>query len=167
MPRKPSWYNDLDAIIDALERFPRPVVDRATVEQLLGVGRRRAQQILAPCTTERIGANALADRRELITRLRRLAAGEEASYEQRRRQKVACAIDEFRRTRLEKPHLLVEAPARVVYQEFRDLPPGIELAPGAITIRFDHPEQALQKLLALAMAIGNDRNRFDRLTMLP
>jgi len=167
MPAKPAWSARLDEIIAELERQPRPFVDRAAIEFLLGVGPRRAQQIIAPCVTDRVGVNGLADRNRIVARLRELAAGEEAWYERRRRQKLGAVIDRMRRAWVDRPPVLVEAPVSVVNQEFADLPPGIELAPGRITVRFDHPEQALQKLLALAMAIGNDRARFDRLTSLP
>src|SRR5688500_4263334 len=56
MPDKPTWFGRLDDVISALEALPSPWVDRPTLELLLGVGR-RAQQILAPCVTHRVGAN--------------------------------------------------------------------------------------------------------------
>jgi len=48
MPARPTWLRDFDRIVAALRASPRPFVDRAMVEALLDVGRRRAQQILAP-----------------------------------------------------------------------------------------------------------------------
>lgn len=57
MPAKPVWYSKLDEILRDLRSLPRPFVDRETVEQLLGVGRRRAQQIMAPCISDRIGSS--------------------------------------------------------------------------------------------------------------
>jgi hypothetical protein len=149
-------------VIQLLEALPRPFVDRATVESLLGVGRRRAQQILAPCVTERVGSNGLADRNALITHLRCLAQGDSHHYEQRRRQKVAAKLAELEKERRERPRLLVEAPTQVLGQEFENLPPGVCLEPGRIIIEFAHPQQALEKLLALAMAISNDFDRFQR-----
>ena len=163
MPAKPAWYSKLDAVIGALEAQPRPFVDRATIEFLLGVGRRRAQQILSPCITDRVGSNGLAARDEVIARLRQLAQGDDGYYERRRRRQVADVIDNLRRERLERPQVLVEAPVRVIEQTFRDLPPGVHLMPGRITVEFDEPRQALEKLLALAMAIGNDFARFESL----
>ena len=145
-----------------LQSDTRPWVDRATVEFLLGVSRRRAQQIMAPCIMDRVGANGLADRDALIRHLQRIAAGEEAFYEVRRRQKVASLIDALRRERVERPQLIVEAPTAVVNQEFEDLPPGVHLEAGRITVEFDEPQQGLEKLLALAMAISNDFDRFER-----
>ena len=163
MPAKPAWYSKIDAVVSQLQAQSRPFVDRATIEFLLGVGRRRAQQILAPCITDRVGSNGLADREQVIARLRQLAAGDDGYYERRRRRKVADALENLRRERLEKPRLLVEAPLRVIDQSFHDLPPGVHLGAGRITVEFDEPRQALEKLLALAMAIGNDFTRFERL----
>ena len=162
MPTKSSWFSHIDEICRELEALPRPFVDRATVEFLLGIRRRRAQQIMAPCIAERLGSNGLADRDALVTHLRRLAAGEDADYERQRRRKVAAALSEWRKERLERPQLLVEAPLQVLTQEFKDLPAGVRLEPGLITVSFDQPQQALEKLLALAMAISNDFDGFER-----
>src|SRR5271165_1443465 len=127
MPAKPAWYSKLETIVTELQSQPRPFVDRAAIEFLLGVGRRRAQQILAPCVTDRVGANGLADRNQVIARLRQLAQGDDGYYERRRRRKVADTLETLRRERLERPQLLVEAPLRVMDQRFRDLPPGVHL----------------------------------------
>lgn len=163
MPAKPSWYRDLDVIVQQLEALPRPFVDRATVEALLGVGRRRAQQVMAPCITHHVGANGLVDREAMIAHLRRLARTDEASYECTRRRKVAELLEELRKDRLEHPQVLVEAPTQVVNQEIEDLPPGVRIEPGRILVEFSEPRQALEKLLALAMAIGNNYDRFEQL----
>lgn len=102
-------------------------MDRATVEFLLGVRRWRAQQIMAPCITDHLGTNGLADRNALIDRLRRLAGGDDGFHE-----------------------------------DFDKLPPGVCIDASRIAIEFDQPQQALERLLALAMAISNDYDRFER-----
>jgi hypothetical protein len=162
VPSKPVWYSKLDDVIHELELLPRPFVDRATLEFLLGVGRRRAQQILAPCITERVGTNGLADRDALIARLRRVAEGDDGYYERRRRRNVAEVLAQLQKDRLERPQLLVEAPVQILTQKFVNLPAGVDLEPGRISLTFDQPQQALEKLLALAMAISNDFERFER-----
>jgi hypothetical protein len=164
VPAKPAWYGKIEDVIRELEALPRPFVDRATLEFLLGVGRRRAQQIMAPCITDRVGTNGLADRQALITRLRQLAGGDDGFYERQRRRKLGEMLARLRKERLERPQLLVEAPVEILTQEFEDLPEGVELEPGRITVTFDEPQQALEKLLALAMAISNDLPRFERIT---
>jgi hypothetical protein len=162
VPAKPLWYSRISEIIQTLEGLPHPFIDRATVESLLGVGRRRAQQILEPCITMRIGANGLTDRDILIAHLRGLAHSDTRHYEQRRRQKVAAKLAELEKERREQPRLLVQAPTQVLRQEFENLPSGVRLEPGRIIVEFAQPQQALEKLLALAMAISNDFDRFER-----
>jgi hypothetical protein len=163
MPAKPAWLSRINDVILHLESLPRPFVDRPTVEFLLAVGPRRAQQIMAPCVSDHIGSSGLADRHALISHLRHLANGEDGVYELQRRRKVATLLAQLRQQRLEQPRLLVEAPLQVVSQEFTNLPAGVRLEPGRITVDFDQPQQALEKLLALAMAISNDFDRFVRL----
>jgi hypothetical protein len=162
VPAKPTWYRKLPFVVAAIRKHPLPYVDRATIEFLLGIGRRRAQQIMAPCVMDRVGSNGLVDRDALIERLERIAEGDDAFHEIKRRQKVARLIGDLRRERVERPQLIVEAPAAVVNQEFDQLPGGVRLEPGRITVEFLEPQQALEKLLALAMAISNDFERFER-----
>ena len=164
MPAKPLWISRIDEIVRELETLPRPFVDRATIEFLLGVGRRRAQQILAPCVSSYVGANGLADRNAVIDRLRLLAASDDVHYERQRRRRVADILAQLQQGRLAKPQLLVEAPVQVVAQELENLPAGVCLEPGRITVTFAEPREALEKLLALAMAISNDFERFERTT---
>jgi hypothetical protein len=162
VPAKPSWFSRIYDVIRDLEALPRPFVDRATVEALLGIGRRRAQQIMAPCIVDHVGTNGLADRDAFVAHLRRLAEGDDGYYERRRRRKFAAVLAELQQERLERPQLLVEAPVRVLTQELENLPEGVCLEPGRITVTFDSAQQALEKLLALAMAVSNDFARFEQ-----
>ena len=163
MPDKPSWYGRLDQVIAELGDLPWPWVDRETLQSLLQVGPRRAQQILRPCVTRQVGASGVADREELVAHLKRLATGDEAHYERRRRQRLAQVLEGLREAALAQPKVLVEAPTTVLNQEFANLPDGVSVSPGAISITFSSPSEALQRLLALAMAIGNDFSEFERM----
>ena len=163
MPDKPIWYGRLDEVIADLNGLSWPWVDRETLQSLLKVGRRRAQQILQPCVSRRIGANGVADRAELIAHLKHLASGDQAYYERRRRHKLARVMEELRRAALAQPKVLVEAPVTIVSQQFSNLPEGVVMAPGNISISFSSPAEALQRLLMLSMAIGNDFAGFERI----
>src|SRR5579863_4291885 len=110
MPSIPIWYARLEDIITNLRALDSPWVDRPAVEHIFGVGRRRANQILAPCVRRQIGRSGLADRDEFIAHIQRLEADEAASYEQQRRRRLAERIERFRRARTERPVLLNEAP---------------------------------------------------------
>ncbi len=168
MPDKPIWYTRLEAAIQQLETLPSPWVDRATLEFILGVGRRRAQQILAPLVSRTIGKNGLADREAVIRHLRHLAVGEAAYFEKQRRQRLHSLLDQWQRQAKEQPRVLVEAPTAVVNQELETLPPGVHLSPGRIVLdNFSTPEEAKQKLLALIMAMSNDPDGFDARISMP
>ena len=162
MPDKPFWCGRLEEIAEELEALPEPWVDRPILERALGIGRRRAQQILAPCVTRQIGRSGLARSDAILEHLRRLAAGEQAHYERRRQHRLAEYLEGLRQARLRQPQVLVEAPASLLGQKFEGLPVGVAVAPGQITVRFQTATEALEKLLALAMAIGNDRERFEQ-----
>lgn len=167
MPARPRWWSRLDEIVADLEALPSPVVTRRTIEFLLRVGPRRAQQLMAPCVTEQIGTSLTADRELLLAHLRTLAAGENAQYETERRRKLAGALHQLRENWISAPKVLIEAPTSIVNQDFGDLPTGIELGPGRIALNFASPSEALEKLLALAMAIGRDMDRFEKLISTP
>jgi hypothetical protein len=162
MPDKPVWCGRLDEVIQELRALPYPWVDRATLERLLGVRRRRVQQILQPCVRQQAGNQGVADREELIAHLQRLASRETVYYERQRRLRFARTMADLQQAWLE-PKALVEAPAGIVNQELADLPDGVTLSPGEIRVRFTTPVEALEKLLAIAMAAGNDLDGFERL----
>ena len=66
MPDKPVWYSRLEEIISRLADLSDPYVDRATLEQVMGVGRRRAQQILQPLVRRMVGRSGLAFKEDVI-----------------------------------------------------------------------------------------------------
>jgi hypothetical protein len=168
MPDKPVWYDRLDQAEAQLAAHPSPWVDRTTLESILGIGRRRAQQILQPLVRHTIGKNGLAPKQEVIAYLRQLAEGETAAYERQRRTRLAALIQTWYNQAREQPQVLVEAPHAIVNQELDHLPAGVRLAPGRILIEgFQTPEEAKQKLLALIMAMGNEPEEFDRRIAIP
>jgi hypothetical protein len=162
VPAKPIWFSHLNEVIAELRSLPRPYLDRAAVQELLGVGRRRAQQIMAPCVSVRVGSSAVVDRDALITHLQRISSGEEAYYEAQRQRRFAATLERMHRELVEGRRVLVAAPVAIVNTELDGLPAGVQLDRGHISIDFDEPREALEKLYALAMAIGNDMGGFER-----
>lgn len=162
MPDKPIWCGRLEEISRELGKLADPWVDRSILEQALGIGRRRAQQILAPCVTWQVGRSGLARREAVVEHLQRLAAGEQQYYERVRQRRLAERLEALRQARLMHPPVLVEVPASVLRQKLDGLPDGVVIGPGQITVSFQTATEALKKLLALAMAIGNDREQFEQ-----
>ncbi len=165
MPDKPLWLDRLPEAIRELEQDPDLWVDRPRVDRLLGVGRRRAHQLLAPLADHSIGTSLVARRGDVIAFFQRVAAGEEAWYEGRRRQRLWAELDRTRRAWAEQPRLLVETSeeeiGRIARRDLEGLPEGIELAPGSITLRFATFDEALRQLMALSIAIGRNGRGFE------
>jgi hypothetical protein len=111
----------------------------------------------------RSGAAASPDKDEFIVHVQRLAAGEAADYECQRRRMRADWFERLRCARKEQSVLLVEAPVAVMSQHLESLPEGVDLNPGEIRIHFTTPFEALEKLLALALAVGNNQTEFERI----
>jgi hypothetical protein len=159
------WLARLPEAIRELESSVEPWVDRPALESLLGVGRRRAQQLLAPIARRRVGSSVVADRAAVIAHLKSVASGETAYYDDRRRRQLWTKLAQARLDWIEQPPVLVEVAEserrRVELHDFEGLPEGVELGPGSITVRFEQPEEALQKLMALALAISHNRAAFD------
>ncbi len=109
MPDKPIRCGYLERVATELRALPFPWVDCATLERVLHVGRRRAQQILAPCVRQQVGTNGVADLEELIAHLERLAPGEAIHYEQRRRERLEETLAHFEKAWTERAKAFVEA----------------------------------------------------------
>jgi hypothetical protein len=159
MPDKPLWLHRLPEAIRRLETVDDPWVDRARLQSVLQVGRRRAQQLLACVPTRVVGTSRVALATEVITYLKQAANGETARYDARRRKQMWATLGD--------PPVLVEVSGSVVRRlarsDFEGLPDGVELGPGTIVVRFATPNEALEKLVALAIAIGSNREAFDTL----
>ena len=157
MPDRPLWLDRVPSAIQRLSERAEDWVDRAALEVALGIGRRRAQQLLAHIPCRRVGASVVADRAEVIRYLQGVATGEDADYEKRRRKRLWAELG--------PPPVLVELSGAAVRQiaalDIEGLPEGVELGPGEIRVRFGDPEEALKKLMALAMAIGRNRVAFE------
>jgi len=171
MPDKPLWLDRLSEAVRQLEAATDPWIDRPALETLLGIGRRRAQQLLAPIAQRRIGTSLVAVRTDVVAHLKRIAAGEGAYCDSRRRRKLWGQLAEARREWVRQPPVLVEVSnaqvQRVELHDLDGLPEGVELGPGSITVRFQEPDEALRKLMALAMAIGQNRQAFDERVAIP
>lgn len=165
MPDRPLWLICVPDAVRQLQTESDPWVDRARLESLLRIGRRRAQQLLAPAASRRVGTSLLAHRDDLIPLLTRWAAGEQGYYDERRRKQLWTELGQARRQWLKQAPVLVEVSntdlRRVEAHDFEGLPAGVELAPGTITVRFSTPDEALEKLLALAMAVSQNRPAFE------
>jgi hypothetical protein len=159
MPAKALWLLQIPEILALLETFDVPVVDRAIIERLFGLRRRRAIELLHRFGGFQTGRTFLIDRRLLIEHLRRLADGEELQRESRRRERLGHTVDQCRRL---QTAVGVKIPVRpdVFSRKLADLPPGVALEAGHLHIAFSGTEDLLGKLFELSQAASNDFDRF-------
>ena len=159
MPAKALWLLQIPEIVSLLETFDVPVVDRAIIERLFGLRRRRAIELLHRFGGFQAGRTYLVDRRLLIEHLRRLAEGEEFQRESRRKERLDDAVDQLRRQQTAARVKISVRPGGVS-RKLADLLPGVALEAGHLHIAFSGTEDLLGKLFELSQAANNDFDRF-------
>jgi hypothetical protein len=159
MPAKALWLLQIPEIVSLLETFDVPVVDRAIIERLFGLRRRRAIELLHRFGGYQAGRTFLVDRRLLIDHLRRLADGEEFQRERRRKERLDHTVDQLR---LQQTAARVKISVRPdgFNRKLSDLMPGVALEAGHLHIAFSGTEDLLSKLFELSQAASNDFDRF-------
>ena len=159
MPAKASWLLQIPEIVAQLEVFDIPVVDRAMVEQLFGLRRRRAIELMHRFGGYQAGRTFLIERRLLIRNLQELTEGENFQTEKQRKERLDETLDQFRRSR---PATQVKIPVArdVMEQKMAGLSPAVGLEPGHLHIEFSGAEDLLSKLYELSQAAANDFDRF-------
>jgi hypothetical protein len=159
MPAKAQWFLQIPEILSLLEAFEVPVVDRAVIERLFGLRRRRAIELLHRFGGYQAGRTFLVDRRRLIDHLRRLADGEEFQRESRRKERLDHTADQLRRHQI-AARVKISVQPDVFRRKLADLLPGVALEAGHLHIAFSGTEDLLSKLFAFSQAASNDFDRF-------
>ena len=159
MPAKASWLLQIPEIVAQLEVFDIPVIDRAMVEGLFGLRRRRAIELMHRFGGYQAGRTFLIDRLLLIRNLQQLTEGEDFQTERQRKERLDETLDDFRRIRT-ATRVKIPVPADVKEQKMAGLSPAIGLEPGHLHIAFSGTEDLLSKLYQLSQAAANDFDRF-------
>jgi hypothetical protein len=159
MPAKALWLLHVPEIIAMLETFDVPVVDRAIIERLFGLRRRRAIELLHRFGGYKAGRTFLVDRHLLIEHLRRLADGEEFQQERQRKERLGHTVDQLRRHQT-AARVKISVQPDVFSRKLAELSAGVALGPGHLHIEFSGTEDLLSKLYELSQAASNDFDRF-------
>src|ERR1035437_8269903 len=162
MPAKPEWLLRLPEIRAELEHLAVPVVDRAGIERIFGLKRRRAIELMHEFGGYQAGRTFLVDRARLLEALHSLESREDYAVEKRRRERLRDVVEASRE------HLILtrdQIPVQVAAMRpsLDRLPPGVFRMPGMLSIEFRHPIELLEKLYGLAQAIAHDFERFEGL----
>lgn len=166
MASKPNWLFKIPEILARAKELELPVVDRAVIEVLFGLRRRRAIELMHQFGGYQAGRTFLIDRRHLIDGLERLAQGEEFAAESRRRQHLTAGLDVLRRNHVGATVRIPVAP-EVFSARMRQLNGGVRIASGQLVIQFSSTEDLLAKLFELAQAAANDFQTFEAMTQGP
>jgi hypothetical protein len=156
MPPVPEWFQRLPSILAELEAYPAPMLDRASLQKLFGVGRRTAVNLMARFGAEQqAGRTSLLSRMRLLKELRTEQSGDSVVYEQKRRERLVSLMDEARRE-VQRKRLEIKIDPRQQGVTFTSLPSKIEVRPRELRITFTDEEDLLTSLALFSRAMEND-----------
>lgn len=163
MPAKAQWLLRIPEILEELAALEVPVVDRAVCERLFRLRRRRAIDLMRCFGGYQAGRTFLVERPKMAAQLEQIRDSADFKMEWRRKERLAERLDALRRLQA-GAHVAIPVEPEVLSQRLPDLPPGIGLSPGELHIQFRTSEELLSKLFALAQAIANDYEAFEKRT---
>jgi hypothetical protein len=150
MPDKPSYLHRLTAIL-AEARTPKPIpfFRRRDIEALFGLKRRQAINLMHEIGSVRVSTEIAVPQTDLVAWLEKRSLDPARIQEIHRQERVIGRIIELK----------AETAARAVKIVLPDppppdVPPGVSLQPGSLTISFDTQLQLLERLFLLARAFA-------------
>jgi len=160
MPREASWLERVPAIIEQLEAASLPVLDRAAVEQLFGLGRRQAIRLMGSCGGYVSGRTGLVDRTRMLEFLRQMEADGAVEFAVVRKARIMEVLRQARRESQSRG-IRIPVEPQIFEQQLESLPAGVSLEPGKLTVDFREPVELLEKLFALTQAMANDFHKLE------
>jgi hypothetical protein len=151
------WLLRVPDIISEVRALEVPVVDRAAFERLFGVRRRRAIDLMQEVGGFQCGRTHIVKPEDLLVWLEQVQAGSEFETEHRRKQRVATQLDELHR---HSGGRHIRIPVVPHTASFPELPAGIALRPGEMSVSFTTTEDLLARLYAFAAAAAENFDAF-------
>jgi hypothetical protein len=161
MPAKAQWLLRIPEILAEVSALDVPVLDRAVCERLFRLRRRRAIDLIRGFGGYQVGRTFLVDRPKLVAQLEQIRDSPNFKMEYRRKERLSEKLDAIRRLQA-GARVAIAVEPETLRQRLPDLPAGVTLNPGALHIRFQSPEELLSQLFALAQAIANDYETFEK-----
>lgn len=149
MPPQPLWLPRVKSIIESLDSghiASLPFLTRASVEQLFGIRRRQAIDLMHRMDHYQIGKELVVSPAVLKRWLARAGIGEKVWFAEVVRTRVEELVEqaqwerEARKTRVVVPHKTVEL-------KLEGMPPTVSLQPGEMRIAFSGAEDCLGNYL--------------------
>jgi hypothetical protein len=149
--RQPVLVHKLARILsEARSPKPIPFFRRRDIEALFGLKKRQAVNLMHRIGAIRVSRELAVDKRDLIAWLEQMLENPSVSIEQRRHERVIDRIVELKaETAARAIKIVLPEPKQTV-----QLPEGVSLEPGLLTISFDNEQQLLERLFLLARVLA-------------
>jgi hypothetical protein len=162
MPDHPSYIQKLAGIL-AEARTPKPIpfFRRRDIEALFGLKKRQAVNLMHRIGAIRVSRELAVDKRDLIRWLEQMLEDPSVAAEWRRHERVVDRIVELK----------AETAARAVKIVLPDpkpsieLPDGVALQPGLLTISFENEQELLERLFLLARVLATQPQLLSSLSL--
>jgi hypothetical protein len=162
LPDNPTYIHKLEEILlEARSPKPIPFFRRRDIEALFGLKKRQAINLMHRVGAVRVSRELAVEQRELVRWLERMRSQPSVAVEQRRHEAVIDRIVELK----------AETAARVVKIVLPDrgrsvdLPDGVSLQSGLLTVSFENGQQLLERLFLLARVLATQPQFLSTLTL--
>lgn len=159
---KVEWLLRVPQIREELAALETPVVNRAVIERVFRLKRRRSIELMHSFGGFQSGRTFLIDRQQLLRKLEEIEASDEFERAFCRRERLSETLEKLRRQRVAE-RVVIPVSREIFEHKLAGLPAGIELKPGVLTVEYAKAVDLLQKLFTLVQAIANDFERFESL----
>jgi hypothetical protein len=151
MPDNPTYIHKLEEIL-AEARSPKPIpfFRRRDIEALFGLKKRQAVNLMHRIGAVRVSSELAVEQRDLVRWLERMISDPFVAVEQRRHDAVIERIVELKAETAARAIKIV-LPDR---KPSADLPDGVSLQPGLLTVSFESEQQLLERLFLLARVLA-------------
>jgi hypothetical protein len=163
LPDNPTYIHKLDGIlVEARSPKPIPFFRRRDIEALFGLKKRQAVNLMHRIGAVRVSRELAIEQRDLVRWLERLVSDPDVAVEQRRHEAVIDRIVELKAETAARAIKIV-LPDRT---SSVDLPDGVSLQPGLLTVSFDNEQQLLERLFLLARLLATQPQMLSNLSLL-
>ena len=151
MPDNPSYIHKLAGIL-AEARSPKPIpfFRRRDIEALFGLKKRQAVNLMHRIGAIRVSRELAVDKRDLLAWLEQMLKDPFVAMEQRRHERVIDRIVELKAETAARAIKIVLPDVKRTVQ----LPTGVSLEPGLLTLSFESEQQLLERLFLLARVLA-------------
>ena len=164
MPDKPTYVHKLEAILtEARSPKPIPFFRRRDIEALFGLRKRQAVNLMHRIGAVRVSRELAVEQRDLVEWLEQLVSDPAVAIERQRHARVIGHIVEL------KAETAARA-VKIVLPEIApsvELPSGVSLEPGLLTVSFENEQQLLERLFLLARVFATKPQLLNSLNIHP